>query len=130
MSEQHAITVGASASALSALPCEPSRIDWGIQDISSADSGRVQDKGNTMYKMRVSQKVKLSLEWTNPTLQEASSILKAFNKEYFYVRYIDPMEGKYVTRQFYAGDRSAPFRKIELPNGTTLTTVSFDIIER
>ena len=126
----NAIKVGTSSSNLAALPCEPTKIDWGLQDISGSDAGRVQDANNTMYKMRTSQKRKISLAWTNPSMSDASTILKAFNPEYVYVQYLDPMEGAVSVRQFYVGDRSAPFRMIELPNGSVMTTVSFNIIER
>lgn len=126
----HSLTVGTSVGSLSALPLEPTKIEWGLQDISASDAGRVQDAGNTMYKMRISQKRKIALSWTNPTLQEASAILRAFNPEYVYVRYIDPLDGGFSTRCFYVGDRQSPFRSITLPNGTVMSSLSFDIIER
>lgn len=56
------------------------------------------------------------------------------NPVYFWVRFLDPMEGKFITKQFYSGDKTSPFRQITLddPNGkrTTMTSLSFDIIER
>lgn len=109
----------------------PDAISWGLQDISSADAGRTQDAGNTMQKMRVSQKRKLQLSWSDPTLEEASAILTAFNPEYVHVRYVDVMAGGYEVREFYVGDRSSPFREIRNPvTGTVMSTLSFDIIER
>lgn len=123
--------VGTSSSNLSAISLDPAQITWGLQDISASDAGRVQDAGNTMYKMRTSQKRKLQLTWNLPTAAQAAEILQAFNHEYFYVRYFDPMEGAWNVRQFYAGDRSAPFKWFSLPHkGTRYTTLSFDIIER
>lgn len=125
------LMVGASASSLKAVTPDPSALTWGLQDISSSDAGRVQDAGNTMYKMRTSQKRKLNLQWTLLDAGQAASILQAFNPEYFYVRYFDFMSGGYEVREFYAGDRSAPVKWFELARkGTRLTTVSFDIIER
>ena len=48
-----------------------------------------------------------------------------------YVRYHDPMENALVVKQFYVGDRSAPFKWFNLSKkGTRYTTLSFDIIER
>ena len=123
------ISVGTSASSLVDVPIEPDAIGWGLQDISSSDAGRVLDSSNTMYKNRTSQKRKVSLSWTNPSLEDASAILRMFNPEYVYVRYLDVMSGEYETRQFYMGDRSAPFRMITV-NGAVISTLSFDIIER
>lgn len=124
------LAVGSSASNLHNISLDPSALEWGLQDISASDAGRVQDSGNTMYKMRLSQKRKLNITWTMPTKAQASEILKAFNAEYFYVRYFDPMENAYNVRQFYAGDRSAPFKWIDIMGGTRLTTLTFNIIER
>lgn len=125
------LAVGTSSSNLTEVPIDPSAMTWGLQDISLSDAGRVQDSGNTMYKMRVSQKRKLDLTWTLPTAEQAAQILQMFNSEYFYVRYFDPMEGAINIREFYAGDRSAPFQWYSLPDkGTRYTTISFNIIER
>ena len=123
--------VGTSASNLSPISLDPSQFTWGLQDISASDAGRVQDAGNTMYKMRTSQKRKIQLTWTLPTAAQASEILSAFNPEYFYVKYFDAMENSWNIRQFYVGDRSAPFKYFNLPKkGTRFSTISFDIIER
>ena len=128
------ISVGTSPSSLVDVPIEPDALDWGLQDVSSPDAGRVLDVSNTMYKNRTSQKRKLRLSWSNPSLANASAILSMFNPEYVYVRYPDVLAGGMQTRQFYVGDRSAPFRQVTLPIGdgksTTITTLSFDIIER
>lgn len=125
------LSVGTNSSNLKDISLDPAQLTWGLQDISAADAGRVQDSGNTMYKMRTSQKRKLQITWNLPTAAQASEILKAFNPEYFYVKYFDPMEGGYNIREFYVGDRTAPFKWYKLDKkGTRLTTLSFDIIER
>lgn len=126
------IAVGSDPSNLVDITPDPSALTWGLQDISSSDAGRTQEYGNPMYKMRLSQKRKLNLTWTLPTIQQVSRILQAFNGEYFYVRYLDAMSGQYEVREFYAGDRSAPYKWHELPGsmGTRFATLSFDIIER
>ena len=125
----YALMVGTAADDLSPVPT-PDGYQWGLQDISAADSGRVHDRDNTMYKMRTSQKRKLQLSWTDPSVASASQILRAFNPEYVWVRYLDVMEGAFLVRQFYVGDRSAPFRSITLPGGGIVSTLSFDIVER
>ncbi len=125
------LMVGETPTSLRAITPDPAELTWGLQDVSSSDAGRVQDAGNTMYKMRTSQKRKLSITWTLPDAAQAASILRAFNPEYFYVRYWDAMGGGYEVRQFYAGDRSAPFKWFGLADkGTRFATVKFDIIER
>ena len=125
------LMVGPTTGSLAAVTPDPSSLKYGLQDISSSDAGRVQDSGNTMYKMRLSQKRKLELAWTLVDEAQAAAILQAFNPEYFYVRYFDFLDGEYQVRQFYAGDRSAPVQWFDLPEkGTRLTTVSFNIIER
>lgn len=127
---QGIIAVGSSVSNVKPISLDPSAMQWSLQDVSHGDAGRVQDGENTMYKMRTSQKRKLALTWTMPTVEQAAEILRAFNPEYFYVRYFDPMDAQYEVRQFYAGDRSAPFKWVDIQGGTRLTTISFDIIER
>lgn len=124
------LAVGTSASNLVNISLDPSSLEWGLQDISASDAGRVQDGGNTMYKMRLSQKRKLNITWTMPTRAQAAEILQAFNPEYIYVRYFDPMENALNIREFYVGDRSAPFKWVDIMGGTRLTTLSFNIIER
>ena len=125
----YAIQVGTTASNLVSLSREPSEIQYGLNDISSSDAGRTEDANVTMYKMRVGQKRKMTLSWQNLSLAEASEILQAFNPEYIYVRYLDVLEGQWNTRKFYVGDRSAAFFQVRLVNGTTMKSVSFDIIE-
>ena len=108
---------------------DPSKMDWGLQDVSLSDAGRVQDSGNTMYKCRVSQKRKLQLAWAQLTPAQMTPILQAFNPEYFFVQYYDPLEGRLAVREFYAGDRSAPVQ-MWLAGRKHYTTLSFNIIER
>ena len=124
------LKVGADAGSMRDVSPDPSALSWGLQDVSSSDAGRVLDEGNTMYKMRTSQKRKLQLTWTMLTLAQASAILQAFNAEYFWVEYPDAMSGARETREFYAGDRSAPMKWYEAMDGTRFSTLSFDVIER
>ena len=120
--------VGTSSGNLSPISLDPSSMEWGLQDVSASEAGRTQD--GTMLKMLVAQKRKLSLSWAEPTAAQTAEILQAFNHEYVYVRYHDAMSNAMETRQFYVGDRSAPFRWFQLPGkGTRYKVVSFDIIE-
>lgn len=105
----------------------PSEMEWGLQDVSASNAGRTQN--GQMQKLRVAQKRTLKLSWNNPDPESASAILKAFNPEYFNVRYFDPMQNGFVTKEFYAGDRTAPF-KMWTVRTKIFSSVSLDIIER
>ena len=108
------------------MPC-PSSFQWGLQDVSAAESGRTSD--SLMHKNRVSQKRKIALSWSELTPAQTSTVLQAFNPEYISVYYWDAMAGAYQTRTFYVGDRSAPVH-FWFANNQRFETVSFDIIER
>ena len=107
----------------------PDKFDWGLQDVSSSDSGRVNDASATMYKNRVAQKRKISLGWNNPSGEETAAILQAFDPEYVWVRCLDPKTNTFKVLEFYVGDRSAPLRQFSI-GGTTYRALTFDIIER
>ena len=107
-----------------AIKC-PSGYQWKLQDISESDAGRTED--TVMDKKRIGQCVKLELEWQNITIEEASELLKRFNPQYFKVCYLDAMQGKYVTREFYVGDRSAPLYNCRKG---IWSSIAFNIIER
>lgn len=125
------LSVGPTYSSLAAVTPDPSSLQYGLQDISASDAGRTNDADATMYKLRVAQKRKLMLAWAMPSAEEAGAILRAFNPEYFYVRYFDLLDGRWETRQFYCGDRSAPYKWFGLPGkGTNVSSLSFDIVER
>ena len=120
------IKVGTTQNNLVDMP-NPSKMDWGYQDVSQGDSGR--DDTGYMYKGRVTQKVKIELEWSAVSPSVASTILQAFNPEYINVRYFDPMANAWQIKNFYVGDRSAPV-KIFSVNQKIYESISFDIIER
>lgn len=103
----------------------PSVYRWKLQDISSSDAGRTED--GTMDKMRIGQVVGLELAWNNVSTDTASAVLKAFNPEYIRICYLDPMAGKYLTEDFYVGDRSAPLYNGKLGLWSNIT---FSVIGR
>lgn len=120
------IKVGTTQSNLVDMP-NPSKMDWGYQDVSQGDSGR--DDTGYMYKGKVTDKVKLQLTWSAVTPAKASIILKAFKPEYIYVRYFDPELNNYRVMEAYTGDKAAPV-KMWTDNQKLYETVSFDVIER
>lgn len=107
-----------------AVKC-PSAYQWKLEDISSPDAGRTED--TVMDKMRIGQVVGIELSWQNITIDEAATILRQFNPEYISVCYLDAMQGRFVTSEFYVGNRSAP-----LYNAATgrWSNVTFNLIER
>ena len=108
-----------------AIARSPSSYLWKLEDVSAADAGRTED--TVMHKNRIGQLVGLELAWQNITTAEVSSLLKAFNPEYIQVCYLDAMQGKYVTSEFYVGNRSAPMYNALKGLWSNL---SFNLIER
>lgn len=106
---------------------EPTSMSWGLQDISNDKAGRTED--TKMHKKRIGQKRKIELSWHNISKEQAAEILQAFNPEYIDVTYPDPMSGNDETREFYVGDRTAPF-KLWSVGQKIFSEVSFNIIER
>lgn len=124
------IAVGTTAYNLVDITPDPSELQYGLQDISDADAGRVHDAGNRMYKMRTSQKRKLNMSWSQLTREQVGVILRAFNPEYIFIRYYDLLDSQFEVREFYVGDRTAPYQYYQIPGlGTRITTLSFDAIE-
>lgn len=107
-----------------AIKC-PSSYLWKLEDISASDAGRTED--TVMHKKRLGQLVGLELSWQNISTIDVSEILQAFNPEYITVCYLDAMQGKYVTSEFYVGNRSAPMYNARKGLWSNL---SFNIIER
>lgn len=105
----------------------PSSMEWGLMDISAAESGRTDD--TLMQKNRVGQKRKLNLRWNGTDWGTTAVILQAFNPEYVMVTYPDMMSGLFETRQFYVGDRTSMVA-VWWINEKRMESVGFDIIER
>lgn len=104
----------------------PSEMTWGFQRVSSPEAGRTEDA-----KMHVEQKatkIKIHLGWTGLSPQEAHNIASHFVHEYIYVRYWDILANDFVTKRFYTGDWSAPF-KVWSVKDKRFASFSFDIIE-
>lgn len=103
----------------------PSSCTYNLADVSAADSGRTQD--GMMHKNRIGQAVTINLSWQNIDTNTAHQIISLFNPEYIMVEYYDLLQGAYVTKQFYVGDRSAPMYSAVLD---LWQNVSFNIIQR
>jgi len=116
-----------SVTGVTDLPC-PSKCEIGYQDISAADSGRVES--GLMYKNRIGQKVTIGLEWVGVSDANASKILTAFDPEYVEVTYHDPKTNSNQTKTFYTGDRKAITYWWNDTGTFTYSSIAFNIIER
>ena len=121
--------VGASASALTPVPHDPSTMSWGLQGVNASTAGRTLDSNATMHVDRITEKRKISLGWKMLNESDTSAILTMFDPEYFYMRYWDAMDGRWEVRRFYVGDRTAPLKWFKTFTGTRYETLSFDVIE-
>ena len=119
------LRVGTSSSNLTAIKT-PNEMTWGFQRVSAADAGRTQNA--VMHVNQVAKKIKLHLSWTGLRPSEAHTIASKFVHEYIYVEYWDILENGLVTKKFYTGDWSAPF-KIWTADDKRFASFSFDIIE-
>lgn len=108
------------------MPC-PSTWQWGLMDVSIGESGRTDNA--LMHKGRVAQKRKIQVGFNGCTNTVATQILNAINPEYIHVTYFDLLAGQNQTREFYVGDRAAPF-KWWWDGTRVLESLSFDLIER
>lgn len=59
----------------------------------------------TLSRDRVAVKRQIEMSWGILTWAEVSAILQAMKDEFFNFYYPDPMEGDYVTKTFYVGNR-------------------------
>lgn len=103
----------------------PNVYQWELEDISASDAGRTEDI--RMHKKRIGQVVKLTLQWDFVPIDVASDILTAFDPEYIKVCYLDAKRGKYITSEFYVGNRSAPMFKSK---DRLWENIGFNLIER
>ena len=103
----------------------PSKYDWKLSDVSSADAGRTEDA--LMHKEMIAQKVHLEFEWQYVSDAEAALILSAFNRsEYLEIKYYDYKSAAFLTKTFYVGDRSVS----TYSRRKGLSTITFNVIEQ
>lgn len=113
---------------------DPSEVSFGIQDISDPDAGR--DASLRMWKGRLGQKMQVALAWNNPSPSETATLLTMFDEEYFFLKFTNPKTNTTITKEFYAGDRTAPIQQwfVKDPSNPdkfrTYSKVSVTCIER
>ena len=92
---------------------DPSKMDIGVQTVSGADAGR--DQSGLMHLCYVTTKFKIELEWLCPSPALTRQILAAVqptaaNQGTISVTFVNPVTNAEETRNFYVGDRSAPYQ--------------------
>nr|DAM22589.1 MAG TPA: hypothetical protein [Caudoviricetes sp.]DAU80428.1 MAG TPA: hypothetical protein [Caudoviricetes sp.] len=110
------------------MPVYPDTEDgykWELEDASASDAGRTEDV--VMHKKRIGQTDAVTLKFSGLSIANASKILKMFNPEYITVKYLNMLEGGYVTKEFYVGNRSAPLYNSSL---NVVDNVTFKIVAR
>lgn len=105
---------GGARGAFEGIP-QPSSYKWTKQDLSGEDAGRTMT--SDMWKNLIARAVTLDLTWTNRTAEESKTILQAFNHEYVWITYVDPMLGESARKHFYIGDMSADMYNATLYGG-------------
>lgn len=105
----------------------PTSFSVSISDISSDDSKR-NARGDMLID-RICTKRKIEMSWDFITLEDMSLTLNLVKDIFFTVEYPDPQEGKFLTKIFYVGDRTAPM--CVLKDGKPMwKNVKFNLIER
>lgn len=77
-------------------------------EISDIDGETTRNARGDMIRDRIATKRKLTCEWPALNMSQASTLLKAVTGVFFSVEYPDPLEGTYLTKTFYVGDRTTP----------------------
>lgn len=78
-------------------------------DIEDLDGETERNALGDLVRDRITVKRKLSLEYGLLSMEEISMILKATSDIEFLCEYPDCMEGTFLTKRFYVGNRSAPY---------------------
>jgi len=77
-------------------------------DIDNADSS-VRTADGTLSRDRIAVKRQIDMTFGLLSWADISSILQAMSPVFFSFYYPDPMDGTYVTKTFYVGNRPSPF---------------------
>lgn len=103
----------------------PSGYIVGKQDIVKAE----RNARGTMIKEMIAQKDKIDLSWIYLSAADTAKVFSAVSANFFTVVYLEPQSNSFKTKDFYAGDRSAP--AMDYVNGIMrYKDIKFSIIER
>ncbi len=103
-------------------------LKWQRNDVDGWEAGRAMD--GTMYRQRISSKVRLDISCHPLKTSETSVVLSAIKPEYVTVTYTDPELGANRTATFYSNNNPASFL-IRKPNGDEYwSEITFPLVER
>ena len=77
-------------------------------DIDNGDSS-VRAADGTLTRDRIAIKRQIEMAWGVLKWAEISALLQSMGGVFFDFYYPDPMDGIYVTKKFYVGNRPSPF---------------------
>lgn len=85
----------------------PSQFKVTTLDLDDADT-TVRTADGTLHRDRITVKRAIDMSWGLLSWSDVSSIMQAMSGTFFEFTYPDPMEGTYLTKSFYVGNRPAP----------------------
>lgn len=103
----------------------PSSYQCDIEDISGANAKRTED--TVMHKRKIGQAISISVVYKQMSVADCAKLLRAFDPEYLYAKFLDPKLGDYRILEFYVGNRTVPLYNSALGKWTSLT---FKLIQR
>lgn len=89
------------------IAAKPSEFQVEVLDLDDADT-TTRTANGVLNRDRVAVKRQIQVSWPPLPMNKMSALLKQMSGVYFEFYYPDPMEGKYVTKTVYVGNRPAP----------------------
>ncbi|MBY0011503.1 DUF6711 family protein [Paenibacillus typhae] len=89
------------------IAAKPSEFQVEVLDLDDAET-TTRTADGILNRDRVAVKRQIQVSWPPLTMATMSRLLKQMSGVYFEFHYPDPMEGKYVTKTVYVGNRPAP----------------------
>lgn len=91
----------------SAIAASPKVFSVTPLDIDNGES-TVRTADGTLNRDRIAVKRQINMEWGLLDWDTVASLLQSMANVFFELYYPDPMEGAYVTKTFYVGNRPTP----------------------
>lgn len=125
------IFIGASADSMTAVRA-PNEIKQTYSDLDAASTSRTASGKMVRAVVRGGSKSirKLELSWKILPEETARQILQLTANAFFWMKYPDILTGGFRTAEFYAGDKSCEFRRVEIDGSVMIEDLSFNVIER
>lgn len=109
------------------IPC-PSSFEVTVQDFQSDDTGRSAD--GTMMIDVIATKRQINMGWNYLEANMIHSLMSIFNgSDSYSVHYPDVEMGKWVTKQFYVGDRQYNIKRVKENGEIVYDGISVTLVE-